>query len=397
MNNQTLLSKGMLATMFAQFFSAFADNALLFAILALIKTLDYPQWSKPVLQIVFVVAFIVSAPFVGQIADRFSKGRVMLCANAIKLFGALIICIGINPFLGYVLVGIGAACYSPAKYGILGELTSGDNLVKANGLIEGSTIAAILLGSVAGGYIADFDVSISIIACVMVFAIAMGANLFIPKLAPAKMSVSWNILLMIKSFIQSANILLSHKQARITLIGTSLFWGAGITLRFLLIDWVPIALGISDNKTPTILNAVVAVGIVIGAGLAAKFVSMKRSMRCIPAGILMGITVICFSVQNNMAISYLLLVVIGMLGGYFLVPLNALLQTIGKQTIGAGSAIAVQNCGEYSGMMIMLGLYSVVVALAIPTIWIGVSFGIVFSLAITALWLCANKNKTMPS
>jgi len=391
MNNQILLSRGMVATMFAQFFSAFADNALLFAILALIKTLHYPQWSQSVLQMVFVVAFIISAPFVGQIADRFSKGQVMLCANAVKLFGALIICTGISPFLGYLLVGIGAAGYSPAKYGILGELTSGDNLVKANGLIEASTIAAILLGSVVGGYIADFDVFLSIVTCVLMFAIAMIANLFIPKLAPAKAGLSWNIGLMIRSFIQSAKILLSYRQARITLIGTSLFWGAGITLRFLLIDWVPVALKISDNKTAAILNAVVAIGIVIGAGLAAKFVSMKHSMRCIPAGILMGIAVICFSLQNNIITSYLLLVVIGMLGGYFLVPLNALLQNLGKQTIGAGSAIAVQNCGEYSGMMIMLGLYSITVALGVSTILIGISFGCLFALAILLLWLWTKK------
>ncbi|WP_392564636.1 lysophospholipid transporter LplT [Orbus wheelerorum] len=387
MNNQTLLSRGMIATMFAQFFSACADNALLFAILALIKTLHYPEWSKPILQMVFVLAFIISAPFVGQIADRFSKGRVMLCSNAIKLFGAFVICIGISPFLGYALVGIGAACYSPAKYGILGELTNGDNLVKANGLIEASTIAAILLGSVAGGYIADLNVFMSILMCILMFTVAMLANLFIPKLAPARTGMSWNILAMVREFIKSAKILLSHQQARITLIGTSLFWGAGITLRFLLIDWVPIALGISDNKTPTILNAVVAIGIVIGAGLAAKFVSMKQSTRCIPAGILMGIAVICFSVQSNMAISYLLLIIIGALGGYFLVPLNALLQNFGKQTIGAGSAIAVQNCGEYSGMMIMLGLYSMSVALGFSTILIGVGFGVLFSLAITSLWL----------
>ncbi|GAA5104143.1 lysophospholipid transporter LplT [Orbus sasakiae] len=387
MNNQKLLNRGMVATLLAQFFSAFGDNALLFAILALIKQLHYPDWSKPVLQMVFVVAFIVTAPFVGQIADRFSKGRVMLFSNALKLFGAVTICIGVSPFLGYVLVGIGAACYSPAKYGILGELTSGDNLVKANGLIEASTIAAILLGSVAGGYIADLNELLSIMACVLMFAVAMVANSFIPKLMPARTDVSWNIFTMITDFVHSAKVLLTHQQARITLIGTSLFWGAGITLRFLLIDWVPLVLGIHDNKTPTILNAVVAVGIVVGAGLAAKFISMQHTMRCIPAGILMGIVVICFTVQSSMVTSYILLVTIGMLGGFFLVPLNALLQNFGKQTIGAGSAIAVQNFSEYSAMMVMLGLYSITVALSISVLWIGIGFGILFSLAILLLWI----------
>lgn len=149
--NTSLWSKGMLAVTCAQFLSAFGDNALLFATLALMKQQFYPDWSQPILQMVFVGAYILFAPFVGQIADSFAKGRVMMFANSLKLLGALSICAGINPFLGYTLVGIGAAAYSPAKYGILGELTTGDKLVKANGLMESSTIAAILLGSVAGG------------------------------------------------------------------------------------------------------------------------------------------------------------------------------------------------------------------------------------------------------
>lgn len=391
MNNQKLLTRGMVATLVSQFFSAFSDNALLFAILALIKDLNYPDWSKPILQMVFVIAFIISAPFVGQVADGFSKARVLLYANGLKLIGALTICIGINPFFGYILVGIGAACYSPAKYGILGELTSGNNLVKANGLIEGSTIVAILLGSVAGGYIADLDVIASVIVCVVMFAFAIIANLFIPKLTPVKQSGSWNPYGMLKEFIDSARILLTHQQAKITLLGTSLFWGAGITLRFLLIDWVPLVMGIDDNATPTVLNAVVAIGIVIGAGLAAKFINISNTMRCIPAGILMGIVVLCFTIQGNMILSYILLVIIGVLGGFFLVPLNSLLQNIGKQTIGAGSAIAVQNFSEYSSMMLMLGLYSCAVALDISTIAIGVGFGALFSLTIVLLWFWKRK------
>ncbi|CAK9884327.1 MAG: Lysophospholipid transporter LplT [Candidatus Erwinia impunctatus] len=151
----SLFSKGMNAVLCAQFLSAFADNALLFTILAVIKQLAYPDWSQPVLQMVFVATYILLAPFVGQFADSFAKGRVMMCANTLKLCGALVICLGLDPFIGYSLVGVGAAAYSPAKYGIFGELTSGDNLVKANGLMESSTIVAILTGSIAGGILAD--------------------------------------------------------------------------------------------------------------------------------------------------------------------------------------------------------------------------------------------------
>lgn len=184
--NTSIWSKGMMSVIAAQFLSAFGDNALLFATLALLKEQFYPDWSQPILQMVFVGAYILFAPFVGQVADSFAKGRVMMFANALKLLGAASICFGINPFLGYTLVGIGAAAYSPAKYGILGELTTGDKLVKANGLMEASTIAAILLGSVAGGVLADWHVIAALSACALAYAGAVVANLYIPKLAAAR-------------------------------------------------------------------------------------------------------------------------------------------------------------------------------------------------------------------
>lgn len=180
-----LLSRSMNAVIVAQFFSAFGDNALLFATLALIKSLLYPEWSQPVLQMGFVAAYIVLAPFVGQVADSFAKGRVMMFANALKLLGALSICVGGNPFLGYALVGVGAAAYSPAKYGILGEITHGDQLVKANGLMEASTIAAIPIGSVAGGVLADWNLYLALGACALAYGIALVANLMIPRLKAA--------------------------------------------------------------------------------------------------------------------------------------------------------------------------------------------------------------------
>lgn len=382
-----LLSKGMIAVMLAQFFSAFGDNALLFALLALIKDLSYPDWSKPVLQMAFVGTYILSAPFVGQIADSFPKGRVMMFSNGLKLLGAVIICVGFDPFIGYIIVGLGAASYSPAKYGILSELTEGDKLVKANGLIEASTIAAILMGSLAGGFVADLSVIGSLIMCGVIYGAAVIANIYIPRLQPVRQDAKWHFGSMVANFVQACKTLWQNKYARFTLLGTGLFWGAGVTLRFLLIDWVPVALGISDNKTPTILNAIVAIGIVIGAGAAAKMVSLNNVTRCIPAGILMGIVVSCFVLQDSLYLSYVLLILIGALGGFFLVPLNALLQDYGKKTVGAGNAIAVQNIGENSSMLIMLGLYSAVVALGVPTLWIGAGFGLLFALAITGLWV----------
>lgn len=387
MSKQPLLSVGMAATMLAQFFSAFADNAIFFAILAFIKQLHYPEWSQSALQIGFVIPFILLSPFVGQFADSMSKGKAMMIANGVKLLGAAIICLNINPFLGYFLVGIGAAGYSPAKYGILGELTSGDNLVKANGLIEASTIAAILLGSLAGGHIADLDITLALLTCVVMYGLAVIANIFIPKLPAARQDIEWKLISMIKDFAKTIKIIFNNKQALYTLLGTSLFWGAGITLRFLLISWVPVVLGITDNSTPTNLNAVVAIGIVIGAALASALVSISNTLRCIPAGILMGFAVIAFTLQSNMISSYILLVVIGALGGYFLVPLNALIQKIGKELVGAGSVISIQNLSEYSAMMIMLSAYTLAVAGGLSVITIGVGFGMLFAILIAFVWL----------
>lgn len=385
--NTSTWSKGMLSVIVAQFLSAFGDNALLFATLALLKAQFYPDWSQPVLQMVFVGAYILFAPFVGQIADSFAKGRVMMVANGLKLAGAAGICLGINPFVGYTLVGIGAAAYSPAKYGILGELTTGDKLVKANGLMEASTIAAILLGSVAGGVLADWHVIAALVACALAYAGAVAANLFIPKLVAARPGQSWRLSAMTRSFFSACVVLWRNGETRFSLVGTGLFWGAGVTLRFLLVLWVPVALGITDNATPTYLNAMVAVGIVVGAGAAAKLVTLETVSRCMPAGILIGVVVAIFSLQHALLPAYALLLLIGMLGGFFVVPLNALLQERGKKSVGAGNAIAVQNLGENSAMLLMLGLYSLAVLVGVPAVAIGIGFGVLFALAIAALWI----------
>lgn len=382
-----LLSRSMNAVIVAQFFSAFGDNALLFATLALIKSLLYPEWSQPVLQMGFVAAYIVLAPFVGQVADSFAKGRVMMFANALKLLGALAICVGGNPFLGYTLVGVGAAAYSPAKYGILGEITHGDQLVKANGLMEASTIAAILIGSVAGGVLADWNLYVALGACALAYGIALAANLMIPRLKAARPGTSWHPKRMAQGFFSAVITLWRDGDARLSLIGTSLFWGAGVTLRFLLVLWVPLALGITDNATPTLLNAMVAVGIVLGAALAAKLITLKTVRRCLPAGVLIGVAVVFFTLQTNLIGAYGLLVVIGALGGFFIVPLNALLQERGRISVGAGNAIAVQNLGENTAMLLMLGLYSLVVKLGVPVLGIGVGFGVLFALGIVVLWV----------
>ncbi|HCM63990.1 MAG TPA: lysophospholipid transporter LplT [Morganella sp. (in: Bacteria)] len=388
-----LLNKGMKAVLASQFISAFADNAILFAILAQLSARNYPEWSQPMLQMVFVLTFIVLAPFVGQIADCFPKGRVMLMSNGCKLIGAIVICLGSDPFLGYAMVGIGAAAYSPAKYGILGELTTGEQLVKANGLIEASTIVAILLGSVTGGFLSDYHISMALILCAVMYTLAAVTNLYIPRLPPAKTAQSWNLRIMMSTFIRAVISLWQNQESRFSLTGTSLFWGAGVTLRLMLVLWVPSALGITGQTMPTVLNAMVAVGIVVGAGLAARFITLETVRRCMPAGILIGVMVIIFTFQTSVVPTNITLVLLGVFGGLFVVPLNALLQKRGKETVGAGNAIAVQNLGENSAMLIMLGLYSLAVKAGVSVVVIGATFGSLFALAIGGLWLWDIRRK----
>lgn len=388
-----LLNKGMKAVLASQFISAFADNAILFAILAQLSARNYPEWSQPMLQMVFVLTFIVLAPFVGQIADCFPKGRVMLMSNGCKLIGAIVICLGSDPFLGYAMVGIGAAAYSPAKYGILGELTTGEQLVKANGLIEASTIVAILLGSVTGGFLADYHISMALIMCTVMYALAAVTNLYIPRLPPVKMAQSWNLRIIMSTFIRAVISLWQNQESRFSLTGTSLFWGAGVTLRLMLVLWVPSALGITGQTMPTVLNAMVAVGIVVGAGLAARFITLETVRRCMPAGILIGVMVIIFAFQTSLVPTNITLVLLGVFGGLFVVPLNALLQKRGKETVGAGNAIAVQNLGENSAMLIMLGFYSLAVKAGVSVVVIGATFGSLFALAIGGLWLWDIRRK----
>jgi LPLT family lysophospholipid transporter-like MFS transporter len=383
-SSKALWSRGMAATLIAQFVSALADNALLFCTLALLKSNLYPSWTQPILQEFFVGAYIILAPFAGPFADSWSKGRVMLAANTLKLVGSLGILAGVNPFVAYGLVGVGAAIYSPAKYGILSELTSADDLVKANGLMESSTIAAILIGAIAGGALADWDVAGALGAVAGCSALAAFANLFIPRLPPAHVT-SASPLAMLKDFGHVTAELVSLAEARFSLIGTSLFWGAGSTMRFLLLAWVPVALGIANYRTPAYLNAVVAVGVVLGAALAAKFVTLKSVNRALWGGVLLGIAVCAISVTTSLSVACAVLLVVGAGGGFFVVPLNALLQEKGVQSVGAGHAVAVQNLAENAAMLIMIGIYIALEKAGTPVTAVAAGFGGLFTLAIVGL------------
>ena len=393
MTTGSLFSRGMMAVIVAQFLSAMADNALLFGALALLRADHYPAWTEPLLQEFFVAAFIILAPFAGPFADGLPKGRVMLISNGLKLAGALGMWAGLNPFLTYGLVGIGAAAYSPAKYGILSELVSTDLLVKANGLLESSTIAAILVGAVAGGMLADWSVWGTLGVVTACYAAAAVANLLIPRLPPARAISSISLGAVLRNFGTAAITMVKTQDTRFSMIGTSLFWGTGGTMRFLLVAWVPVALGMTDISTPAYLNGTVAIGIVMGAGLASKFIKLERADRALPAGVLIGLSVCFLAVTTNVPTAYVVMALVGACGGFFVVPLNALLQERGRETVGSGNAIAVQNLIENMAMLVMIGLYTLAIRAGAPVVTIAGVFGMALAAAIGALWLYRVRNR----
>jgi len=384
-SNAPLWSRGMVAVLVAQFLSAMADNALLFGALALLRSEHYPDWATPLLQEFFSGAFILLAPFAGPCADTVPKGRVMLVSNGLKLVGALGMCVGVNPFLAYGLVGIGAAVYSPAKYGILSELTRPELLVKANGLLESSTIAAILVGVIAGGMLADWSIPGALAVVMGCYGAAALANLFIPRLPAAHALESLSFSSVFRDFVRAVKALIRTPDTRFSMLGTSLFWGTGTTLRFLLVAWVPIALSNTTNTLPAELNGVSAIGIVIGAGLAGKFVTLEKAGRALPAGVLIGVAVYVLSGITSLPTAFVIMVLVGACGGFFVVPLNALLQERGHETVGAGHAVAVQNLAENTAMLLMLALYTLTVRAGASITGLAGGFGVLLALAMSAL------------
>ena len=393
----TVLSRAMLAVLAAQFFSAAADNALLFAAIGLIKAQHYPDYFASMLQEFFAGAFILLAPFAGPFADGYAKGRVMLVANTIKMLGALAMFAGLHPLLAYGIAGVGAAAYSPAKYGILSELVAPQYLVKANSLMEGSTIVAILLGALLGGWLADISVTTALGAVAGLYALAALWNLRIPKLAAAHPLTKFTPAAWGKDFWHALRTLYRYPDARFTLFGTSLFWGIGSTLRFMLVAWVPVALAIYDNQTAANLNGIVAIGIALGATLAARWVNLKTVNRALYAGLLLGLGVVAFAGVTNLYLAAGLLVVIGACGGFYVVPLNALLQERGHASVGAGHAIAIQNFSEGIAMLTLVGAFTAAQKAQWPVLGMVHGFGltILIGMAILAI-LRWTRWKTKP-
>jgi len=397
---------GFYIIMAAQFFSSLADNALLIAAIALLIQMSAPEWMTPLLKFFFTVSYVVFAAFVGAFADSMPKGRVMFITNLIKIAGCLLLFLFAwvagpgesyyhHVLIAYSIVGLGAAAYSPAKYGILTEYLPHQKLVIANGWIEGLTIASIILGTVLGGALIgpavsrrllatdlphidtgiDSPAEAAILLIIVFYVIAAIFNLYIPRTGVDHRVPSRNPLFLIHEFAHCVQLLWRDKLGQISLATTTLFWGAGATLQFIVIKWAETALGYTLTQA-TMLQGICALGIAAGAVVAARFVPLHRAVNVVPVGIAMGLIVIAMVLARNVAVAIPLMILIGALAGFFVVPMNALLQHRGHHLVGAGRSIAVQNFNENLSILVMLGVYAAMIWLNLSIYTVIVLFGV---------------------
>lgn len=392
------MNRGFYTIMAAQFFSSLADNALLIAAIALLTTMQSPDWMTPLLKLFFVLSYVLLAAFVGAFADSLPKGRVMFVTNMIKIVGCGMMFFHVHPLIAYAVVGFGAAAYSPAKYGILTELLPAEKLVAANGWIEGLTVASIILGTVMGGALINPRVSAELLSfdfpildfgidtpaesalCIIVVAYLLAAlfNLRIPDTGARYPHQERNPIKLIADFAGCFTTLWKDRLGQISLAVTTLFWGAGATLQFIVLKWAEKSLGMPLDKA-AILQGIVAAGVAIGAMAAARYVPLKKSLSVMPLGIIMGIAVIAMTMVNSIWFAYPLLVLVGALSGYFVVPMNALLQHRGHVLMSAGHSIAVQNFNENLSVLTMLLLYALMVKIDLDIDLVIVLFGVFVS------------------
>ncbi len=407
------MGRGFYTIMAAQFFSSLADNALLIIAIALLIDLHAPAYLTPMLKFVFVLFYVVLAPFVGAFADSMPKGRVMFISNTVKIVGCGLLFVSSHQYFAlaaYAVVGLGAAAYSPAKYGILTELLPPEKLVIANGWIEALTVASIVLGTVLGGILitpavsavilefqlpfVDTALGASIFLIALVYGVAAIFNLYIPNTGIDHRILKKSPFFLVHEFKHCFQLLWKDKLGQISLAVTTLFWGAGATLQFIVLEWAGVALNYPLNQAAQ-LQGVFALGVAIGAMGAAKLVSLRQSIKVIPLGVAMGFVVMAMTLVSDLWVAIALLILMGGLAGFFVVPMNALLQHRGYILMGAGHSIAVQNFNENLSILAMLLLYALLIFFDIHIYVVIIIFGLFVSIimALIRQWHIENQRK----
>ena len=405
------MKKGFYTIMAAQFFSSLADNALFVAAVELLKSSGAPAWQPAALVPMFALFYVVLAPFVGAFADALPKGRVMFLSNTIKVVGCLMMLFGSHPLIAYAVVGLGAAAYSPAKYGILTELLPPSQLVKANGWIEGLTITSIILGVVLGGQLMGhhiaphllaidlpgFDSGINtpaeaaIATLVLLYAIAAWFNLRIPRTEAPLQPFASNPLELVRDFKGCNHRLWQDKLGQISLATTTLFWGVSGNLRYIVLAWAAVALSYDTTKASALVG-VVAIGTAVGAVVASVKMKLDKATAVIPLGVAMGVLVLGMNFLTDIVIAVPFLILLGGLGGFLVVPMNALLQHRGHNLMGAGRSIAVQNFNEQACILLLGLMYAGLTNSGLSAYGAISAFGIVVAVSMLLIGLWHRRN-----
>jgi MFS transporter, LPLT family, lysophospholipid transporter len=390
------MKRGFYTIMSAQFFSSLADNALFVGAVQLLRSSGSPEWQQAALVPMFALFYVVLAPFVGAYADAFPKGKVMLYSNGIKVVGCLMMLFGTHPLMAYAVVGLGAAAYSPAKYGILTELLPASQLVKANGWIEGLTIASIILGVLLGGqlvspmvshHLLSFDFPLidtgidspaesAIAVLIVVYAVAAWFNTRIPHTGVTMRPMPKNLVTLLPDFWRCNTRLWQDRLGQISLSTTTLFWGVSGNLRYIVLAWASAALGYSVTQASALVG-VVAIGTAVGAVAASLRMRLEHAVNVMPLGIAMGVLIIFLNFINNVWVAAPFLVLLGGLGGFLVVPMNALLQHRGHNLMGAGRSIAVQNFNEQACILGLGAFYSLSTGFGLSAFGAITVFGVV--------------------
>ena len=358
------MSKSVAALLVAQFLSAFADNAILFAVIALVlQSSELPGWYIPALQSMFILAYILLAPFAGPFADQRPKRIVLLFGNLLKACGATLILIQVEPLIAFLLVGAGAAIYSPAKYGILPELVDEQQLIKVNSWVEGSTIVAILLGMLVGAKLADQSITHALQMTIGLFICSALVTLILPSVRHHG-TVPTNAL----DFIKDIKLFFDQPIARFSILGAALFWSAAAVLRVMIVAWGALILGMTSASDVAELTLFLAIGIIIGSALAPLLIPMQHLPRVRYAAFALGTLMIILAFMQTLWTARIVMLAIGTAGGIFIVPINATLQEIGHRSIGSGSAVAILNFFANLGMLLSVGIYTLAEGLHVAVV-----------------------------
>jgi LPLT family lysophospholipid transporter-like MFS transporter len=384
------MNKQIFPLLIAQFLSAFADNAILFTVIAIVMQSAHPtSWYVPALQSSFLLSFVIFAPWVGHLADHYSKSRVLIVANLIKAIGAGLLLVHVEPLVAYCIVGLGAAVYSPAKYGILPELAGHEFLVKANSWIEGSTILAILLGMVVGAKVADYSTHWALIGTIVLFVASALVTLSLP-VNIAKKAVSGS---KITEFGQQMSCFFVTPRSRFAILGGSLFWAAAATLRVIIVAWAPLVLMSKNASEIAELTLFLAIGIIAGSAIVPGLIPLEHLRRARIPAYLMAVFIIGLSMVATLWPARLLLFFVGMMGGLFIVPINAVLQEQGQQSIGSGSAVALQNFFQNLAMLIAVGSYTYAASQQVDPVISMLALGCLVFGATFLVSLCLPENR----